>query len=148
MIRRVRADELSPIAIVRPPRSTPDGADEPAHSDEAAVETAMATLFAEQHALAPDAIVRLVERELRRFQGAHEVRVRVHPDDAARLPEPALLAQHSGLPTTPTVEPDASLTPGGCSVIGLDADTGELEVDARVETRIARALAFARGALS
>jgi len=147
VIRRVRRDELSPDPAPRSPRaSAPHGARADGEDDaDADARAAMAALFAEQHALAPEAIVRLVARELARFRGAHDVCVRVHPEDARRLPAPERLA--AGLTTPPSLREDASLTPGGCMVTGFDTETGPVEVDARVETRIARALAFARGAL-
>ena len=138
MIRRVPADERS--FSLRPLATPPARADAEAPLVRARVLAALHTLLAEQQALAPEAIVRLVDRELARFHGARDVRVIVHPDDARLLPALDQLTARYELATPLARVLDADLARGGCVI-----ESAEGRVDARVETRLARALALALG---
>ena len=87
-------------------------------------------ILGEELSIAPDRIGAVVEGVLTRARRARSIKVRVHPDDVA-----ALRKLHASL----SIEPDPSLTRGGCVV---ETDLGEL--DARLEVQIA-ALARALG---
>jgi len=96
------------------------------------IETALGRLLARELALRPEHIRATVAELLDRLQpGGDTLELRVHPDDASLL---------RGLPlTSVTVVPDGSITPGGCIL----AQAG-VELDARLETRLARVLSALR----
>ncbi len=107
----------------------------PSRAAPAELTRALVAFLDEELALAPERIRGLVDRELARFHGAHEVTVCAHPDDLALL-APAELGARHGLAAPVTLQGDASLRRGGCLIRAASG-----EVDARVETRIERVLA-------
>jgi len=96
----------------------------------------LSELLSDELTLAPERIARLVERELTRLRGAREVRLELHPDDLVLLPAPAELAARFELAQL-TLAPAVELTRGGC-IVGSERG----EIDARIETRVARMLAL------
>jgi len=109
----------------------------PACSSRAQVnlEARVCRLLADELTRSPAAIRDLVDRALAHFRGASEVSLQAHPDDLSLLDAPDALAAQHALVGPLRFAPDRALMRGGCLVRG---STGEL--DARIETRVARGL--------
>jgi flagellar assembly protein FliH len=80
-----------------------------------------------------DLILRTVRRALEVISDRQRLTVRLNPDDAAalRAHEIRLLEEFPGLQPL-LIEPDAAITPGGCTV-----ESATAHVDARLETLLA-----------
>lgn len=138
MIRRV------PCAALRddPPRPLRATSHAPTRGadSQARARAQLASLLEDELTLAPARVLALAARELGRFRGASSVELCVHPDDRALFESAAELAQEHGIERL-AVHADDTITRGGCTI---SSERGEL--DARVETRVARMLALLEGA--
>jgi flagellar biosynthesis/type III secretory pathway protein FliH len=137
MIRRLSQHELTihaarPISLMRV--HTADAATAAAPEGELA--STLEQLLADERALAPERVRGLLLRELARFRGDRELRLRVHPHDHGCLPDAAELAATFELVDLPTIVADEALEPGGFTITSARG-----ELDARVETQVERALA-------
>lgn len=80
----------------------------------------------------PEVVVSIIENALQASVRADHYRVRVNPEDLAKVTEkkPFFLASISGLKNL-SIEPDSGISSGGCRV---DSELGE--VDATLETQL------------
>lgn len=118
----------------RQPRRQPT-----ATAEERRAREQLAALLHDELTLCPQRVRALCLRELSRFRGAASVVLTVHPDDVASLEPSASVCAEFELFRL-EIRPDATLTRGGCTIA---SDSGE--VDARIETRIARMLSLLYG---
>jgi len=138
MMHRVDRETLrrappSPLAPRAPSITAPTS---PPATDDAALLARATRLLADELGRTPAAIIALVDHALARFPGAREVAIHAHPDDLALLGSAAALAARHALDGTPVLVPAPTFTRGGCRIVSAGG-----ELDARVETRVLRALA-------
>jgi flagellar assembly protein FliH len=155
MMRRIARDALTrkpdPLEDVAAPgglaaaREIVAAASEPpgAAALSARLSRALVALLGKELQLAPEHIREVVERELARVRLARRIELHVHPADLALLDSTETMVDRGALLGSLTLHADPALERGGCL---LQTDLGE--VDARLETRLALALALLKsGAL-
>lgn len=139
--------ELGPVVPPSPAPAIAVGASVESNRDPAALSArlshALVALLGQELRLAPEHIRELVEHELQRVRLARRIQLCVHPADLALIESPETLRERGVLRGSLTLTADPAIERGGCL---LRTDLGE--IDARLETRLALALALLRsGAL-
>lgn len=136
MIRRL--DERALRERIEPLGPAPQPPAQPEATPSARLLERLRAMLQAELARYPSALGSLLARELPRFIGMGPITVCIHPSDRALLGETERLAEALSLDAPLAFVEDPTLTRGGCTI---SAD--ESELDARVETRVERALSLA-----
>lgn len=139
MIRRIARDQQTlRLEPLQTPRHEHIEASAQATGNPAqALRRALILLLGEELRLSPEHIHSVVERELCRVKRATKLELCLHPEDLVLLEQSDAFPQRLELRGSLTLTPDPGISRGGCV---LRTDLGE--IDARLETRLALALAL------